>query len=155
MCEERSVRIPPFLSVPPTRRLIIWLPAAAHRTLKRGVKEVVKALRKSPSTSSTDALPIGIVILAADISPMDVISHIPVLSEDHNIPYIYVTSRAELGTAGQTKRPTSVVMVSREAGKKGGKDDAKKEKEDEGESWAETYKSLVKVVEREGRHVKI
>jgi H/ACA ribonucleoprotein complex subunit 2 len=141
--------------------------AAANRTLKRGVKEVVKALRKSPSstttttsTSSTSytSLPIGIVVLAADISPMDVISHIPVLAEDHSIPYIYVTSRAELGLAGATKRPTSVVMISRDAGKKGGKDgEGKKDGkgEDDGESWEEVYKGLVRVVEREGRHVKI
>lgn len=130
--------------------------AAAQRTLKRGVKEVVKALRKSP-TSSDSSLPVGIVILAADISPMDVISHIPVLCEDHNIPYIYVTSRAELGLASQTKRPTSVVMVSRDVAKKAkeGKDAKAKDADAEGENWEETYKSLVKVVEREGRHVKI
>ncbi|KIW25372.1 uncharacterized protein PV07_08555 [Cladophialophora immunda] len=133
--------------------------AASQRTLRRGVKEVVKALRKSP-TSSTEKLPLGVVVLAADISPMDVISHIPVLAEDHSVPYIYVTSRAELGTAGQTKRPTSVVMVSRDAGKKGGKDGKEKEKKidedgDDKESWEDTYKSLVKAVEREGRHVKI
>lgn len=85
--------------------------------------------------------------MAADISPMDVISHIPVLCEDHNIPYVYVTSRAELGMAGQTKRPTSVVMVSREGGKK-------KEGKGEDDDWSETYKGLVKVVEREGRRVK-
>lgn len=129
---------------------------AAQRTLKRGVKEVVKALRKSPASGplGPNTLPLGIVILAADISPMDVISHIPVLAEDHGIPYIYVTSRAELGTAGQTKRPTSVVLVSREGGKKAGEKD-KKEKEDDGESWDETFKGLVKVVEREGRHVKV
>lgn len=80
---------------------------------------------------------------------MDVISHIPVLCEDHGIPYIYVTSRAELGMAGQTKRPTSVVMISREIGGK-----AKKEDVDVDE-WKETYKGLVKVVEKEGRHVKV
>ena len=124
--------------------------AAAHRTLKRGVKEVVKALRKSPADSST--LPIGIVVLAADISPMDVISHIPVLAEDHHIPYIYVTSRAELGMAGMTKRPTSVVMVSRDAGKKV---DVKNGEDGDKETWEETYKGLVKAVEREGRHVKV
>jgi len=126
--------------------------AAAQRTLKRGVKEVVKALRKSAVSSGGESLPIGVVVLAADISPMDVISHIPVLAEDHGIPYIYVTSRAELGTAGQTKRPTSVVMISRDVSKKSGGD---KDAEGDGESWDETYKALVKVVEREGRHVKI
>lgn len=115
----------------------------------------MKALRKSPTGSLSDPLPIGVVILAADISPMDVISHIPVLAEDHAIPYIYVTSRAELGTAGQTKRPTSVVMVSRDVDKKkdGKKGDAGDK--DDGESWEETYKSLVKVVQREGSHVRI
>merc|ERR1711977_183750 len=63
--------------------------AAKNKTLKRGVKEVVKALRKSPQGAGNVVVP-GIVILAADISPMDVISHIPVLCEDHNVPYIFV-----------------------------------------------------------------
>ncbi len=149
-----SLDSPQFLS---TEAELIAFTAAAQRTLKRGVKEVVKALRKSPtsqpaSSISADAdtkdLPLGIVILAADISPMDVISHLPVLCEDHNIPYIFVTSRAELGMAGMTKRPTSVVMVSKDAGKK--KDDAKKAAKDEDEEeWSETYKALVKVVLRE------
>lgn len=96
-------------------------------------------------------MPVGIVVLAADISPMDVISHIPVLCEDHHIPYIYVTSRAELGMAGQTKRPTSVVMIARDVVQKKG---AEKKAED-GEEWSETFKGLVKVVEREGGRVKV
>jgi H/ACA ribonucleoprotein complex subunit 2 len=139
------------------RRLTFDLPiAAAQRTLKRGVKEVVKALRKSTSSSTTTSSPpIGVVILAADISPMDVISHIPVLCEDHNIPYIYVTSRAELGMAGQTKRPTSVVMVVGAAGKKGGKDGKEVGGEGDTAEWDEVFKGLVKTVEREGRHVKV
>ena len=95
------------------------------------------------------------MILAADISPMDVISHIPVLCEDHNIPYIYVTSRAELGMAGQTKRPTSVVMVVGAAGKKKGKDGKEVDEEGDTAEWDEVFKGLVKTVEREGRHVKV
>lgn len=127
--------------------------AAASKSLKRGVKEVVKALRKSPTTPSSP--PPGVVVLAADISPMDVISHIPVLCEDHSIPYIYVTSRAELGMAGQTKRPTSVVMVTESVGGKARKE-GEKEKDEEGQGdWKEAFAGLVKVVEREGRHVKI
>lgn len=51
------------------------------------------------------------VVLAGDVSPIDVISHIPVLCEDSSIPYCYVNSRAELGEAGLSKRPTSVMMV--------------------------------------------
>lgn len=84
------------------------------------MKEVVKCIRKAePYRPSKDSTPnaSGIVVIAADISPMDVISHLPVLCEDHNIPYIFVQSRAELGSAGNTKRPTSVVLISKSKGK--------------------------------------
>jgi H/ACA ribonucleoprotein complex subunit 2 len=130
-----------------------FLTAAKHKTLKRGVKEVVKALRKStPSGPSNQAFP-GVVILAGDISPMDVISHIPVLCEDVNVPYIFVTSRAELGAAGSTKRPTSVVMVTekRQGGKK---DKDAKEEEADSEDFAEVYKDLVKLVQKEAKQIK-
>ncbi|CAD8070003.1 unnamed protein product [Paramecium primaurelia] len=70
--------------------------------IKRGVKEVGKALRKKTP---------GIVVFAADISPVDVLSHLPIQCEELGIPYIYVRSRLELGAAAQTKKPTSVVLV--------------------------------------------
>jgi H/ACA ribonucleoprotein complex subunit 2 len=123
--------------------------AAKNKTLKRGVKEVVKSLRKSPA-GAANVVGCGVVILAADISPMDVISHIPVLCEDHNVPYIFVNSRAELGAAGNTKRPTSVVMVSEK------RTGAKKEEKIDGEDeFAEVYKDLVKLVEKESRNVRV
>ena len=53
-----------------------------------------------------------IVVIAADISPIDVLSHLPILCEDKNVPYIYVKSRAEVGEACKTKRPTSCVLIS-------------------------------------------
>lgn len=80
---------------------------------------------------------------------MDVISHIPVLCEDHNIPYIYVPSRAELGAAGSTKRPTSVVMLTPNVG---GKKDEKKEGSEE---WLEAYKDLHKLALKLGQTVKV
>ncbi|RKP25915.1 50S ribosomal protein L30e-like protein [Syncephalis pseudoplumigaleata] len=76
--------------------------AAKQRHVKRGVREVVKALRKGEK---------GMVVLAGDISPIDVISHLPVLCEDNSIPYCFVPSKEDLGAAGRTKRPTSCVMI--------------------------------------------
>lgn len=131
----------------------MWLrqgPAAKNKALKRGVKEVVKALRKSSTAVSGD-LPFAIVVIAADISPMDVISHIPVLCEDHSVPYIFVTSRTELGAASSTKRPTSVTMINKEMG--GKKKDAEREAEEE--DWGNVYKDLVKVVTRASKDVRI
>lgn len=116
----------------------------------------MKALRKAP-TGTNAAASTGLVVLAADISPMDVISHIPVLCEDHNIPYIFVTSRAELGAASSTKRPTSVVMIVPGIG--GSKDKKKKSKkskdgdkmdiveEETDDGFREAYDEAVKLVE--------
>ena len=73
------------------------------KNIKRGVKEVVKAIRKGAT---------GVCILAADISPPDVLSHIPGICEGKNIPYVFVKSRMELGTAAETKKPTSVVLLT-------------------------------------------
>lgn len=129
--------------------------AAVNKCLKRGVKEVVKALRKSPTPAANAAIstPTGIVILAADISPMDVISHIPVLCEDHGIPYVFVTSRAELGNSAATKRPTSVVMVVPKSASKGKKKDG--ESEADGEDFSEVYEELVKLVQKESKKVNL
>ena len=72
------------------------------KIVHRGVKETVKAVRKGSK---------GVVVIAADISPIDVLSHLPILCEEKEVPYIYVKSRAELGQACKTKRPTSCVLV--------------------------------------------
>jgi H/ACA ribonucleoprotein complex subunit 2 len=81
---------------------------------------------------------------------MDVISHIPVLCEDHNIPYIYVASRAELGAAGSTKRATSVVLIAKSRTAKAG---AVAEQLDE--DYAEAYSELVKLVRKAGKNVRV
>ncbi|KAG4106712.1 L30e-like protein [Neocallimastix lanati (nom. inval.)] len=76
--------------------------ASKAKDIKRGVKEVVKGLRKGNK---------GLVIIAGDISPIDVITHVPILCEESDVPYCYVPSKEDLGTAGSTKRPTSCVMI--------------------------------------------
>ncbi|GMG28494.1 unnamed protein product [Aspergillus oryzae var. brunneus] len=118
----------------------------------RGVKEVVKALRKSPvpAPNAPAGTPNGVVILAADISPMDVLSHIPVLCEDHGIPYVFVTSRAELGNSAATKRPTSVTMVVPKSAAKGKKGDSADD-----EDFSSVYDELVKLVQKEAKKVNL
>lgn len=76
--------------------------AAKTKQLKRGVKEVVKALRKGQK---------GLCLIAGDISPIDVITHVPILCEEQDVPYVYVPSKEDLGTAGSTKRPTSCMLI--------------------------------------------
>ncbi|KAG0255780.1 snoRNA-binding protein [Mortierella polycephala] len=93
--------------------------AAKAKHVKRGVKEVVKGLRKGEK---------GLVLIAGDISPIDVITHVPVLCEENDVPYVFLPSKEDLGTAGSTKRPTSCVMITL-GGKKKDMDSAKDYKE--------------------------
>merc|ERR1712113_397382 len=81
--------------------------AAAAKAIKRGFKEVVKAIKKQEK---------GLCIIAGDISPVDVIAHVPILCEEKELPYIYVPSKEELGLASLTKRATSIVLVPCGAG---------------------------------------
>ncbi|BEJ14079.1 hypothetical protein CspHIS471_0312530 [Cutaneotrichosporon sp. HIS471] len=77
--------------------------ASKARQLKRGVKEVVKSLRKGEK---------GLLLLAANITPVDVVSHLPVLAEEtKGVEYAWVLSKEELGAASGTKRATSCVLV--------------------------------------------
>ncbi|KAE8688912.1 H/ACA ribonucleoprotein complex subunit 2-like protein [Hibiscus syriacus] len=76
--------------------------ASEHKCLKRGVKEVVKSIRRGHK---------GLCVIAGNISPIDVITHLPILCEEAEIPYVYVSSKEDLATAGATKRPTCCVLV--------------------------------------------
>lgn len=84
------------------RTLKLVRKAAKAKSVRRGVKEVLKALRRKEK---------GVMVIAGNVTPIDVISHLPVLCEDNNIPYIYVPAKEELGAASSTKRPTSCVLV--------------------------------------------
>ncbi|KAE9602239.1 putative 50S ribosomal protein L30e [Lupinus albus] len=84
------------------RTLKLVRKAAEHKCLKRGVKEVVKSIRRGHK---------GLCVIAGNISPIDVITHVPILCEESDIPYVYVHSKEDLATAGATKRPTCCVLV--------------------------------------------
>ncbi|WKX93166.1 hypothetical protein Q1695_010870 [Nippostrongylus brasiliensis] len=70
--------------------------------LRDGLKDVQKAIRKNEK---------GIMVLAGNVSPIDVYSHLPGLCEDNEIPYCYVPSREQLGLAAGRLRPSIVVYI--------------------------------------------
>ncbi|KAH7914349.1 RNA-binding protein [Hygrophoropsis aurantiaca] len=114
--------------------------ASKARQVKRGVKEVVKGIRKGEK---------GLLILAADINPIDIISHLPVLSEEAQIPYVFVSSKEELGHASSTKRPTSCVMICPDQKRKPQqKKEAESVKEDKDDDYRELYEECRREVEK-------
>jgi H/ACA ribonucleoprotein complex subunit 2 len=124
------------------------------------VKEVAKAIRKGEKGCVKslffgflgNALPTEacnrLLVLAADITPIDIISHLPVLSEEAQIPYIFIPSKEELGHASSTNRPTSCVMICPDS-KRGNKSKAgDDDKEDYKELYDECYKEVSKLDQR-------
>jgi H/ACA ribonucleoprotein complex subunit 2 len=92
-----------------SRALKLVKKAATAKKLRRGVPEVAKAIRKGLK---------GVVLLAADVHPVDVYSHLPVLCEEKGIAYAFVPTRLGLGAACQTKRAASAVMAMMDGGTK-------------------------------------
>ena len=67
-----------------------------------------------------------------------------------------MTSRAELGAAGGAKRPTSTILLSKEAGKR--KKDVSKDgdgQDDKPIDWPELYGEILKTVQQATHGVRI
>ncbi|PIK58641.1 putative H/ACA ribonucleoprotein complex subunit 2-like protein [Apostichopus japonicus] len=76
----------------------------AHKAknLRRGVIDVQKFIRKGER---------GFVVFAGDVTPIEVMCHLPAVCEEKDIPYCYVPSKEELGTALDVKRTVCCVLV--------------------------------------------
>lgn len=65
------------------------------------------------------------------------------------MPYVFVTSKEELGNASSTKRPTSCVMICPQQKRKTKKDgEAEADKDDWKELYDECYREVEKLDER-------
>jgi H/ACA ribonucleoprotein complex subunit 2 len=65
-----------------------------------GSKAATRRLYKCSDTACDQGLKKGekgLCLIAGDIYPIDVISHLPVLCEEKDTPYIYVPSKHDLG----------------------------------------------------------
>lgn len=58
--------------------------------VKKGTNEATKAIERGVTK---------LTVIAEDVSPEEIIAHIPVLCEEKNTPYIFVKEQKELGAA--------------------------------------------------------
>merc|ERR1719238_1704636 len=74
-----------------------------HKTFVRnGLKDVQSRIRKGEK---------GIVVFAGDVTPIDVMCHLPSVCEEKGLPYVFTPSRALLGQAMGVKRGSLMVMI--------------------------------------------
>ena len=52
-----------------------------------------------------------LVVMAEDVTPEEILAHMPILCEEKNIPYSYVSSKEELGSAAGLNVPTAAVAI--------------------------------------------
>ncbi|XP_053204876.1 H/ACA ribonucleoprotein complex subunit 2-like protein [Panonychus citri] len=76
--------------------------AGKEKGIIAGLKNVQKQVRRGDK---------GITIIAGDVTPIDVISHLPVLCEDKDIPFAFVPLRYDISAAMGVKRPCVMVMI--------------------------------------------
>ena len=70
--------------------------------LRKGTNEVTKLVERGETL---------MVVMAEDVSPPEILMHMPALCEERNVPYAYVPSKAELGNACGLEKPTAAIAV--------------------------------------------
>lgn len=80
----------------------LFLAAKQKGYCRNGLKEVQMRLRKGET---------GVVVFAGDVSPIDIMCHLPIVCEEKNIPYCFTPSRADIGAALGVKRGTLMVLI--------------------------------------------
>lgn len=69
-----------------------------------GKKRVEKALRKKET---------GLCIFAGDVSPVEIMCHLPAVCEDNDVSYCYIPSKKDIGEALGRKKPCICVIIKR------------------------------------------
>jgi len=52
------------------------------------------------------------IILTADVEPIEIVLHLPLLCEDKNVPYVFLPSKTALGRACGVSRPVIAASVT-------------------------------------------
>lgn len=77
--------------------------ARATGKIRKGVNEVTKSIERGEAK---------LVVAAEDVSPPEILMHLPVLCDEKKIPFTKVPSKLELGRAAGLDVPTSAVAVA-------------------------------------------
>lgn len=70
--------------------------------IKKGANEATKALERGNAK---------LVAIAKDVSPPEIIMHIPILAKEKGVPCIEIESKEELGVAAGIKVGTSAIAI--------------------------------------------
>lgn len=75
---------------------------AESKQLVYGVKDTGKTLKKNES---------GITVLGGNVTPMDVITHIPGICEEKQQPYVFLPLKEQISKFAQRTSPVACVVI--------------------------------------------
>ncbi len=70
--------------------------------IRKGTNEVTKLVERGETQ---------MVVMAEDVSPPEILMHMPALCDERNVPYAFVPSKSELGNACGLEKPTAAVAI--------------------------------------------
>ncbi len=70
--------------------------------ISKGANEATKQVERGQAK---------LVVMAEDVTPEEILAHMPILCEEKNIPYAYVPSKDELGKSAGLKVSTASVAI--------------------------------------------
>lgn len=68
-----------------------------------GTNEVTKAIERNEA---------DLVVIASDVSPEEIVMHLPALSEEKDVPYTFVPEKEELGLAAGINVQSAAIAVT-------------------------------------------
>lgn len=75
---------------------------AQNSKIRKGMNEVTKSIERGVAK---------FVVMAEDVSPPEILFHVPLLCDEKSIPYGYLSTRKDLGTAVKIKVGASAISV--------------------------------------------
>ena len=79
--------------------------AQSSGKVRKGVNETTKCIERGVAK---------LVVIAEDVTPEEVVMHLPVLCDEKQVPYAFVASKLELGKAAGIDVPTSSIAIESE-----------------------------------------
>ncbi|EJT48674.1 snRNP subunit [Trichosporon asahii var. asahii CBS 8904] len=94
----------PLANAQLTNQILDVVQQASHfKQLKKGANEATKTLNRGICE---------FIIMAADVEPIEIVLHLPLLCEDKNVVYCFVPSKTALGRACGVSRPVIAASVT-------------------------------------------
>ncbi|MBY9014958.1 MAG: ribosomal L7Ae/L30e/S12e/Gadd45 family protein [Candidatus Lokiarchaeota archaeon] len=84
------------------KNLLSTISGTRDSKLRKGMNETTKSIERSLAK---------LVIMAEDVSPPEILFHIPLLCEEKSIPYCYVSTKKELGNSARINVASSAITI--------------------------------------------